>query len=278
MTTKYLIIFLLLFNSLWALASDRKVPKLVVISDVDDTIKVSNVRDSIERVAYSVFNDSLFYGMDLVYRSLHTPNTEFFYLSNGWRPTVEESHQAILNDFNFPSPENYIPRNLKQIIKKEAHKKLRIAEIVKKARPDILILIGDNGEKDPQIYHDMTQKLQEDKKTQNSSLKIFTFIHTVYKPDHENALFPEQVDFATAAELAALLNEKNILPLDKALNVVKNVTQKIHSEAKKGVYGPLVYPYFKHRLTTKEFHRRQCKRIYQRSPFASYLNHTIPMN
>lgn len=270
---KYLIAFLLLFNSFWALASEKKVPKLVVISDVDDTIKVSNVRDSVERISYSVFNDSLFYGMDLVYKSLYTPNSEFFYLSNGWRPTVEESHQAILNDFKFPYPHNYIPRNLGQIIKKEAHKKLRIAEIVEKTNPDILVLIGDNGEKDPQIYHEMSQKLQGSN-SESSSLKIFTFIHTVYKPDHENALFPEQTDFATAAELAVLLNEKDLLPRDKTLNIVQEVTKKIQSEGKGRVYGPLVYPYFKYRLTTKEFKRRQCQRIYQNSPFFKSLNKT----
>ena len=45
-------------------------PKILLISDVDDTIKVSNVRDSLEKVSFAVFKDSLFYGMNLVYKAV----------------------------------------------------------------------------------------------------------------------------------------------------------------------------------------------------------------
>lgn len=266
---RLLLSLLFCFTASLALA---KAPKLVLISDVDDTIKASDVRDSLERISYSVFNDSLFYGMNLTYQALNKDGSQFFYLSNGWRPTVVESHQAILNDFNFPQGENYIPRNLGEIISKVPHKKNRIAEIVKSTSPEIIVFVGDNGEKDPQIYHEMKAKIENDYHLQGKKVRILTYIHTVYKPDAHSQLFPEQVAFSNAAELAVLLNEEKLLSFEQTMKIVLNMLYKVKKEKANSVYGPLVYPFFKYRGRLASFNHQQCLRSYMGSPFTHYLN------
>lgn len=265
----FLINLLFCFTATLSLA---EAPKLVLISDVDDTIKVSDVRDSLERISYSVFNDSLFYGMNLTYQALNQDGAKFFYLSNGWRPTVEESHQAILNDFNFPQSENYVPRNLSEIIRKVPHKKNKITEIVKSTVPEIIIFVGDNGEKDPQIYHEMKSKIENDYQLQGKKVRILTYIHTVYKPDSHSELFPEQIAFSNAAELAVMLHEEKLLSFEKTMKIVLNMLYKVKKEKANSVYGPLVYPFFKYRGRPASFHHQQCLRTYKASPFTHYLN------
>lgn len=257
------------FTTTFSLA---EAPKLVLISDVDDTIKVSDVRDSLERISYSVFNDSLFYGMNLTYQALNMDGAKFFYLSNGWRPTVEESHQAILSNFNFPQGENYIPRKLSEIISKVPHKKNRIAEIVKSTEPEIIIFVGDNGEKDPQIYHEMKSKIENDYLAQGKKVKILTYIHTVYKPDSHSKLYPEQIAFSNAAELAVLLSEEKLLSYEQTMKIVLNMLFKVKKEKANSVYGPLVYPFFKYQGRLASFNHLQCLRTYKASPFTHYLN------
>ena len=98
---------------------------LLVFSDVDDTIKVSYVRSKKEMISYSVFNDSLFYGMNDVYRGIAesfrpdqaADQVKFHYVSNGWKPTVQETHSALLVDYGFPDSKNYYNRRLKEILK-----------------------------------------------------------------------------------------------------------------------------------------------------------------
>lgn len=228
------------------LSSWGNAPKLVLISDIDDTIKVSDVRDSIERISYSIFNDSLFYGMNLTYQALNKDGALFFYLSNGWRPTVEESHKAILNDFDFPQAENYYPRSLSEVALKTPHKKNKINEIVQSTHPDIIILVGDNGEKDPQIYHEMKEEIEKKYRLQGKKVKILTYIHTVYKPENKSELFPEQIAFSNAAELAVLLHEEKLISAEKTMKVVLNMLYKLNKEKPNSVYGPLIYPFFKY--------------------------------
>lgn len=255
--------------------------KVLVVSDMDDTVKVSNVRDHVERISYSVFNDSLFYGMNLAYQAIkkkfNSQYTQFYYLSNGWRPTVEESHQAILNNFSFPDAKNYLPRSFSDILKRVAHKKIQIQRLVTEVQPELLIFIGDNGEKDAQIYHEMHEKIKSQYSAQGKSIKILTYIHTVYKPTNivTGDLYPEQVAFSNAAELAVLLSEAKVIGKIEALKVATDVLLKAKLEKKNGVYGPLVNPYFKYHKGSVEFNNRQCLRIYKNSPFTSILNQLL---
>lgn len=254
--------------------------KILLISDVDDTIKVSNVRDSLEKVSFAVFKDSLFYGMNLVYKSIEKDSfksgevAEFYYLSNGWKPTVVESHGAILNNYNFPTPQNYIARNLKEVLTKVPHKKNNIAKLVNEVQPEILILVGDNGEKDPEVYNEIANKIQKAYSANGKKIKILTYIHTVYKPKNlkTSDLYPGQIPFSNAAELAVLLNEEKIISVTEALKVVINMMAKVKKEKSNSVYGPLVYPYFKYRGAVSDFKNRQCQRVYTSSPFTKYLN------
>ncbi|MCB0369662.1 MAG: DUF2183 domain-containing protein [Bdellovibrionales bacterium] len=253
--------------------------KIVLISDVDDTIKISDVRYLYDKVSFSVFKDSLFFGMNLVYQAIaqkdsESVSSEFHYVSNGWKPTVEESHGAILNDFKFPDAHNYRPRNLKEVLTKVSHKENQIQSIVNQEQPDVLILVGDNGEKDPKTYHEMAKKIKKQYESEGREVKIYTYIHIVYEPKNKQTLdlMPDQIPFSNAAELAVELAERGLIKGTSAIKIINAVKEKLAIEPANSVYGPLVNPYFKYRKKTSYYHRSQCLRNYNQSPFVSLLN------
>lgn len=218
--------------------------KVLVFSDVDDTIKISYVRDRLEMVSFSVFYDSLFYGMNSVYQGVAaTTGARFHYVSNGWKPTVAQTHQTLLKDFNFPNRENFYARKLKKILKKFPHKLSTITSIAMKENANTVVLIGDNGENDPKTYRDIEYNLEQYFKSRGKNIKVFTYIHTVYQPKD---LYPGQQAFANAAELAVQLAENNLIDKTVAKSIVADVVDRIHTEGKNRVYGPLVNPFFKY--------------------------------
>lgn len=242
---------MVLLTSLSSLANGDVVEskKVLVFSDVDDTIKISNVRDPLEMVSFSVFRDSLFFGMNVVYQGIEKTNgATFYYVSNGWKPTVEQAHQAILNDFDFPNRENYYARNLKKLITKFPHKIATIMQIALMENPGTIVLIGDNGESDPKTYRDIKIGLEQYFKSQGKAINIHIYIHTVYQPTNVETLdlYPGQKPFVNAADLAIKLAQDNLLDRNIARGIVAKVDAKIKAEGKNRVYGPLVNPYFKY--------------------------------
>lgn len=247
-------------NSVMLNAAESSIEKIkgrvLVFSDVDDTIKISYVRDRVEMVSYSVFLDSLFYGMNTVYQALDWMNldAEFHYVSNGWKPTVEQAHQAILSKFAFPDKQNYYTRSLKKIIHKYPHKFNVIVDVAKNQNPDTVVLVGDNGESDPKVYNEVATVLKNYFRSKNRSVEIHTFIHIVYKPidSATSDLYPGQKPFANAADLAIQLAEIGLIKKRVAAKIAVDVVRQIRKEGKYRVYGPLVNPYFKHISRSEE--------------------------
>lgn len=229
---------------------------------MDDTVKISYVRNKWETVSFSTYADSLFYGMNVVYQKMAEKGATVHYVSNGWKPTVDQTDKRLLNNFNFPNQENFYTRTLEEIFNKYPHKLSIINSITKQKNPDVVVLIGDNGEQDPKTYHDASLALAHYFESQGKKIKIYTFIHLVYKPTNETTLdlYPGQKSFINAADLALQLAENKLLPKLTAKAIVAYVVQQIQIEGKNRVYGPLVYPFFKYINRTND--SVQCRSFY----------------
>lgn len=239
--------------SLAAKAESSSAQKVLVISDVDDTIKISYVRSKMEMVSFAAFSDSLFYGMNQVYQNLEkVMPAKFVYLSNGWTPTVEEVHQRLIQNFNFPEGE-YLSRDnpLNKDFKFES-----ISRLIEQEKPTLLIMVGDNGERDPVTYHRIERAFA------NRGIQFHTFIHKVYdRPQVEvaeashskNGLFPEQTEYLNSAELSDLfLNLGFAKPTDH-FRLVKDIRDRVYEQKPYSVYGPLVSPYYQsHKPVSKK--------------------------
>lgn len=221
--------------------------KTIIVTDIDDTIKVSHATDIIgDAPSYATDSDSRFLGMSeaLYILQLADPTAEIIYLSNAPRFLVKEVVDRFLKlHFALPFKQGeYIPRpNLTST----QHKLINLRRIIRQNKPDTLVLIGDNGEKDVTIYH---QIINEFKK---SKVKILSYIHVVYSAkatakssNRGSKLFPEQIGFVSAIELVLDLQRHSLVSERDTQELIRQMAPIMAKEEDHRAYGELVFPYF----------------------------------
>jgi len=223
---------------------------ILIISDIDDTIKVSEVLTPFV-VLRAADTNTPFAGMANLYQLLVNENpdrTKVFYLSNapkeilGLEP-MRISHQALLNNNHFPKGELI----LRQSIQDEGHKNRTIRELVKKYNPSKVIMFGDNGEKDVFTYSIAASELKTLK------IETHTYIHQLYSASNilpfkrGQALLAGQVGFATPIEVGIDLVQKKQMSQDNLNILFKLSASYIMNEDsyKIDAFSAISFPFFK---------------------------------
>lgn len=131
---------------------------LSVISDIDDTIKVSGVGNRKELLANTFLREfKSVTGMAELYQQWAAAGTSFHYVSSSpWQ--LYRALQGLHTDLSFPPGTMHL-RNFRirdQLFKTfriRRHGKVSAIESLVKGLPEQkFVLIGDSGEKDPEIY------------------------------------------------------------------------------------------------------------------------------
>ena len=214
--------------------------KVLLISDIDDTIKVSHVLSTAAKISRAADVTTPFLGMSQLYQLIVNENsasTKVIYLSNapdeiGGVPALTLSHQTFLNFNKFPAGELLLRDGLFE----ENHKLKAIRELVESEQPQTIIMIGDNGEQDSEIYEQIKNEYAE------SGIKMVTFIHQLYSsnsssfiPDfleeRGHAIFPGQNGFATPIEISLQLNDLGLLSIASVDWMIKNIAPHIVAES-----------------------------------------------
>lgn len=130
-----------------------------IISDIDDTIKDSSVTNRRELLKNTFLNEfKAIKGMSEVYQRWHDAGAEFHYVSSSpWQ--LYTPLQKMTEDFGFPTGTMHL-RNFrlrdqllqKVMIVRRKGKASEIKKLLKNLPHRKFILIGDSGEKDPEIY------------------------------------------------------------------------------------------------------------------------------
>ncbi|MEK6628877.1 MAG: phosphatase domain-containing protein [Bdellovibrionota bacterium] len=226
------------------------------MSDIDDTIKVSHVLSLLGKVSRASDITTPFAGMAPLYRLILNQNIQdsrIVYLSNAPKEiaglaALEFSHKTFLGYNEFPPGtvalrENFSDKN---------HKINYIRMLLEEQKPDLVILIGDNGERDPEIYHQIYNEY-------SSRTRIISFIHQLYSTAEEPIftpkflskvgakIFKEQIGFATPIEIAVELRQQNLLDQKSYAWMIQNVAPYIIKEEKIKWDGlkPISFPHFK---------------------------------
>ncbi len=238
-----LVILSVAMLSVVAKAGNRKV---LLVSDIDDTIKVSHVLSTAGKVTRSVNFTVPFTGMSQLYQLIINQNinsTHTAYISNAPKliagePVMRISHEAFLSYNHFPKGDLLLRDSLLE----KNHKIKTIRQLVESMKPELVILIGDNGERDIEIYDQATKELS------HLGIQTQTYIHQLYSSkslihDVSQALLPDlitnnlpielgqmilpgQVGFVTPIEIALDLKNKNLLDqfsLDWMINKIAPV-------------------------------------------------------
>ena len=199
--------------------------KILLVSDVDDTLKMSNVLNKGGAVKQVLNITAVFTGMSQLYQLIvnqYKQDVKVVYLSNaidgyaGISP-IRDLHQNFLSYNKFPEG----PLLLRSDIRDKNHKIRELRRLQATENPDVMILFGDNGERDAEIYHQFALE----NKTKN--IKIVSFIHQVYSSVKVSAvdsilgttlfsevgkkISPEQFGYVTAIEPALELNKQGLL-------------------------------------------------------------------
>lgn len=173
----------------------------ILISDIDDTIKVGHIRNKIAAVKNAFKVNNIFLGMaDLYHIIKEKTDAEVFYLTNAPAEVMKWSHQTLLYMGNFPAGSLEI-RPIK--VSSKTFKAQRLKELIEREKPTNVILVGDNGEHDNTFYHGIAQQYPE--------IKFYTYIRAAYNFDESNKLYRNQKSFVTPFEIADSLYQRNIL-------------------------------------------------------------------
>lgn len=136
-------ILFLLISSLYA-------EQFVLVSDLDDTLKITNGKNTKKMIQNAFFKTDTFLGMPMLYRQLERAGIYEAYLLSASPFIVKNNVNRLINrfDLNF---KNIFLRGIRDLKDKRKYKLKRLREIIAQTK-DQLILIGDDQDLDPEIY------------------------------------------------------------------------------------------------------------------------------
>ncbi len=220
-----------------AYSSEHK--KVLIISDIDDTLKVSHVLHPLYAAPRIPNYTVRFSGMAQLFQLLsREPNTitRFAYISNAPKEIAGttafgDAHLHFLTHNKFPGG----VLSLREDLFDKNHKINEIRKQVRIEKPDVIVFVGDNGQRDSEIYLQATRELQ------HRNIQLVTFIHQVYKTERsmfDGVLFPEignklltgQVGYVTAVEIALELHQNGILSQQALSWMIEHVAPNIAAE------------------------------------------------
>ena len=215
-------------------------PVMLLVSDIDDTIKVSHVLNKFESVVNAPRADNLLLGMPQLFLLLQSrnPNLKIAYLSNAIESISGKSHAKLLQSGKFPAGTLLLRKSPRD----DEHKIKTLRELVQRYQPQGVILFGDNGERDPLIYDQFRREFPR--------LPMVTFVRQMYSTQDKKRtgarLYVGQVGFVTAVEpVLDLIRAKVLATADLQWmidNVVPEILQRADYEDHSGRRGGLFMP------------------------------------
>lgn len=233
---------------------------IVLVSDIDDTIKVSHVLDGDGIIRNALRLGNVFRGMPLLYRELvrANRNSHVYYLTNAPEVPFSKIHGRFLSQNSFPGGRIL----LRPDIRDEEFKIDSLRQLARLHPRAVFILIGDNGERDPLFYAQFAQEFPQ--------TRSLVFIREVYSSFHSDRdergtrLQPGQIGFVTPVEIALYLKEVQLLS-ERQVQIIEQsyipeTLRRSWMEDRDGDEGELSFPKWQdcrdHRLSPLVAERR----------------------
>ncbi|MGZ3788100.1 MAG: phosphatase domain-containing protein [Bacteriovorax sp.] len=216
--------------------------QVVIVSDIDDTIKRSHILGVTHGVATAALSTPEFSGMAELYTELasefkaRSKEVKIYYVSNAPEGIMNKPHEELLDFNKFPKGELVLAG-----LFEKNHKENVISKIIETENPETVIFLGDNGEDDVYVYNNMTKKYS------TRAIKFSTYIRVAYHIDQEavrgekvgKPLFENQMGFATATEISYDLFSKDLIGETAVVNIAQStlspnllLPEKLHSDTK----------------------------------------------
>ena len=223
-------IFLFLFTTIIGSGFCQE-KQMLIISDIDDTIRPTNALDFTE-AAPNLLENKAFLGInDLYQRLLCQDSSSNSLYRKCLRSKGQNNNKRILSYITgFPSPylakkylkKTHFPLNgvlhSKPIWEDTYDFKLQAhLETIKQFPAKIILLIGDNGQEDINVFAEIKKRIQI---SQNSP-QVFSYVHQVYdQEDGGKQLIHGQKPYLTFFDLGSQLVRNNLLSQKAFLDLV----------------------------------------------------------
>jgi phosphatidate phosphatase APP1 len=221
--------------SLAVILSFQAQAETLLVSDIDDTIKVSHVLGSQAALENVPHFNNVFLGMPELYQFLaRDSKIKFAYVSNAPSKLMYYPQRLFLSYNSFPEGEMYLKQNLFD----KDHKVNAISNLILTLHPTQLILIGDNGEKDSETYAEIQKRFPQ--------IPTQTFIHQLYsvnsKSETGHVLQPGQIGYASAVDLAFQLKKSGSFNETSYQTFLMTVAPPIVFQEDGLYYGSIAFP------------------------------------
>lgn len=227
--------------SLSLLALTAKAADQVMISDIDDTIKLSHIPSKAGSFNRMFDEQSRFLGMAELYQTLalDNPGLQVYYVSKAPKFLMQERHIQFLVNGSFPRG-FYVGYQGKTL--PSNHKVESIKAIIKAENPKRILLIGDNGEQDSEVY----EKIQKEFPQIKMTILIRQLYATKAKDSDQqgNKIAANQNPFITTADATMIAVKNGFLKNKSAEELVQFLTPLIVDEAPFQKEGILSFPEF----------------------------------
>lgn len=210
--------------------------KTILISDIDDTIKNSHVLDKSDAFFNADKFENTVLGMSELYKAAKDTDKDlkFFYVTNAPKSLMAASHRAFIALNKYPRGAIRLRESLFQ----SDFKITEIRKILKAEKPDAVVLIGDNGEKDVYFYEQIVGEFP--------NIKFVTYIHQIYSTfnseDTGAPLRRGQTGFVTALDLALHLRKEGVVSPALAIDFVRDFVSVYATENEMREDGPQAIP------------------------------------
>ncbi len=225
------IVFLALFV-LSSLASART----LFVSDIDDTVKISHVLNTASALKNAIRVDNHFNGMSQAYQVYHQfdPQAEIVYLTNAPQIFMGSFHARFLQHNHFPQGLLL----LRQSLSDQNFKLTQLRQLIQREHPTRLVLIGDNGEKDVQVYAQIQAEYPQ--------IPTFVYIHQIYSSwshsETGSLLDRNQKGFVTGLDLMTYFLSERFITSDIYQKYIKSVVPQMLKEDDREDDGNIAFP------------------------------------
>ena len=223
MSLKLMVLALLVLNVQLSWAKE-----LVVISDLDETLRAANVENKVKAGLKLIGGVKPYEGLTAIFQDiqLKNPDAKFYYLSNSFNFLYKGKKWVKEN--GLPAGE-VLQRSLKD--KSDSFKPAKLKSIAKKHPDASILMFGDNIERDPQFYLDFKEQ------SQLTDARIFIRDARLLLPDADAQITYFQTDvqitddLEVSAETAAKVNALSFTKLVPKF-LVKNLRKRLIKECK----------------------------------------------
>lgn len=203
--------------------------KTVVLTDIDDTIKVAHVHSTWGKLIRALKTDLVFQGMPELFSALKTSGKvdSFFYLSNAPLKLMNRSHNKFVTSNKFPAGTVWLRDGMSD----QEHKLYHLRKLAREERPSTIILFGDNGEWDSDFYDTFAREFP--------GIRMITFIRYLYA---EGPLASGQFSFVSSLDPYLELQSRGFIRSN--LKQGEIIARQIVRAERDGSHDPVVFPGF----------------------------------